>query len=64
LPVSVTIGGQAAQVLYAGAAPGQVAGVLQINAVVPDGAGLGPVFAYVTVGSKSSPSAAVTISIR
>ncbi len=35
LPVSVQIGGAAAQVVYAGAAPGLVAGVLQVNCVVP-----------------------------
>ncbi len=36
LPVSVLIDGQSAQVLYAGAAPGMVAGVLQVNVRVPD----------------------------
>ena len=35
--LSLTIGGQPATVLYAGAAPNQVAGVLQVNAVVPNG---------------------------
>ncbi len=34
-PVSVTIGGVTAQVQYAGAAPGAVAGVMQINASIP-----------------------------
>jgi uncharacterized protein (TIGR03437 family) len=33
--VSVTIGGVPAQVQYAGAAPGSVAGVIQINALIP-----------------------------
>jgi uncharacterized protein (TIGR03437 family) len=37
LPVTVTIGGQSAQVQYAGGAPGLVAGVMQVNAVVPAG---------------------------
>ena len=37
LPVDVQIGGQTADVLYAGAAPGLVAGVLQINARIPVG---------------------------
>jgi uncharacterized protein (TIGR03437 family) len=37
LPVSVRIGGVEANVLYAGAAPGFVAGALQINAIVPAG---------------------------
>ena len=37
LSVKVTIGGQPAIVQYAGAAPGLVAGVLQVNAVIPSG---------------------------
>jgi uncharacterized protein (TIGR03437 family) len=40
--VSVRIGGVDAQVLYAGAAPGQIVGVVQINAVVPAQAPTGP----------------------
>ncbi|HTX35486.1 MAG TPA: hypothetical protein VME43_10700 [Bryobacteraceae bacterium] len=35
LPVAMTIGGIAAAVQFAGSAPGEVAGVLQVNAVVP-----------------------------
>jgi uncharacterized protein (TIGR03437 family) len=35
VPVSVRIGGVGADVLYAGAAPGLVSGVLQINVRVP-----------------------------
>ncbi len=35
LPVSVRIGGRPAVVLYAGAAPGLVAGVLQVNVLIP-----------------------------
>ncbi len=35
VPVTVTIGGQAAQVQYAGGAPGAIAGLYQINAVIP-----------------------------
>jgi uncharacterized protein (TIGR03437 family) len=37
VPVSATIGGQPAQVLYAGHAPGEVAGVLQVNLQIPNG---------------------------
>jgi uncharacterized protein (TIGR03437 family) len=37
LPVSATIGGVAATVVYAGAAPNQIGGVTQINILVPDG---------------------------
>ncbi len=40
-PVSVTIGGVPAAVSYQGAAPGFVAGVMQINAQVPAGAATG-----------------------
>jgi uncharacterized protein (TIGR03437 family) len=41
LPVTVTIGGVAAAVQYAGSAPNEVAGLLQVNAVVPPGVGPG-----------------------
>jgi uncharacterized protein (TIGR03437 family) len=37
LSVSVTIGGQNALIQYAGGAPGEIAGLMQINAVVPSG---------------------------
>lgn len=39
---SVLIDGKQARVQYAGAAPGEVAGLLQVNAVVPDDAATGP----------------------
>jgi uncharacterized protein (TIGR03437 family) len=57
LPVSVQIGGQDAQVLYAGAAPTLVAGVLQVNAVVPTGIQPGSsVPVVVKVGDVASSS--------
>jgi uncharacterized protein (TIGR03437 family) len=64
LPVSVTITGQPAQVTYAGAAPGLVAGVLQINVVVPSGT-LDATYnqIIVTVGDYVSPSA-VTLTVH
>ena len=37
LPVSVTIGGKPATILYAGSAPGLVAGIIQVNCIVPAG---------------------------
>src|SRR5579862_9118984 len=37
LPVFVTIGGIPATVQYAGGAPGEVAGVMQVNAQIPPG---------------------------
>ncbi len=64
LPVTVSVDGQAAQVLYAGAAPGQVAGVLQINVKVPEGAGSGLVPVAISVGTQTSPSQGVSISVK
>jgi uncharacterized protein (TIGR03437 family) len=64
LPVAVTIGGFAAEVLYAGAAPELVAGVLQVNARVPDQAAPGSAVPVVlTVGDNASP-ATVTVALR
>ena len=61
LPVSVKIGGQPATVLYAGAAPGFVAGVLQVNVQIPSGL-TGTVPVQLTIGSASSqPGLTVTL---
>jgi uncharacterized protein (TIGR03437 family) len=64
LPVSVTINGETAQILYAGAAPSLVAGVLQINIVLP-GDTIAATYnqIVVTVGDFSSPSA-VTVTVQ
>ncbi len=61
--VTVTIGGQTAQVIYAGAAPGQISCLMQVEAVVPAGAGTGAVPVVVTAGGASSP-AGVTVSLK
>lgn len=56
-PVSVTIGGTKAAVAYAGAAPGFIAGLLQMNVQIPTG--LSSVAAsplVLTIGSASSQS--------
>lgn len=64
LPVSVTVNGETVPVRYAGAAPGLVAGVLQINIVVPADAYPAPYNQIVvTVGNYSSPSA-VTLTVQ
>lgn len=53
--VQVTIGGRDAQVLFGGAAPGLVAGVVQVNAVVPANAPTGPAQQVrVTIGGAPS----------
>jgi uncharacterized protein (TIGR03437 family) len=56
LPVQVFIDDQPADVLYAGAAPGIVQGVLQINARIPAAASSNEVRVVVQVGQYSSPS--------
>ena len=63
LPVSLSMDGVPANILYAGDAPGFV-GLLQINAIVPDGfmpAGILPL--TLTLGSYESP-AGPTISVK
>ena len=55
LPISVQIGGLNAEVLYAGAAPGLIAGVLQVNCRVPGDVARGhSVPVILTAGSAGS----------
>ena len=64
LPVSVTIGGQNAEVLYAGSAGDQIAGLFQVNARIPTT--LAPAVdipVILTVGGNHSQGA-VTIAVR
>lgn len=61
--VSVTVGGKDATVLYAGAAPGMPAGIMQVNAVIPPDIDTGPaVPVTVAVGNASSPPALIYVS--
>jgi uncharacterized protein (TIGR03437 family) len=60
--VTVTVGGRAAQVLYAGNAGGEVAGMVQINLQLPVGV-TGTVPVIVTIGNHVS-QATVTMSIQ
>jgi uncharacterized protein (TIGR03437 family) len=63
-PVTVMIGGLPCQINYAGAAPGLVAGVLQINALVPQGVAPGAsVPVQVTIGGISA-QAGVTVAVK
>ena len=59
LPVTVQIGGQNAPVLYAGAAPDFVAGVLQVNVTIPAGV-TGTVPLQLNIGT-ASVSSTVTV---
>jgi uncharacterized protein (TIGR03437 family) len=61
-PVTVTIGGQAAQVTFSGLTPGY-AGLYQINAVAPSGIVTGDLLpVVVSVAGQTSP--AVTMAVR
>jgi uncharacterized protein (TIGR03437 family) len=63
LPVAVRIGGIDAIVQYAGGAPGLVAGLMQVNAVVPDAVQPGDAVPLVVqVGAMSSPDG-ITIAV-
>ena len=62
-PVSLTIGNKPAKVLYAGSAPGQVAGLLQVEAIIPDGLSTGNAEVILTVGPNSSQPG-VTIAVK
>jgi uncharacterized protein (TIGR03437 family) len=63
-PVSLTIGGQPAKILYAGAAPYEVAGMLQINATVPNGIGSGAQPVVLTIGANNNASQQVTVAVK
>jgi len=64
LPVTVTIGGVNTQVLYAGSPPGEVNGVVQINAVVPQTLTPGPALpVQVSIGCRQSQTG-VTVAIQ
>lgn len=64
LPVTVEINGEIAEVTYAGAAPGEVAGMLQVNARIPADVPSGTsVPVTVTVGAATS-QAGVTLAVK
>jgi uncharacterized protein (TIGR03437 family) len=66
LPVEVSIGGipiAAADMNYAGEAPGEISGVIQVNARIPAGVGPGAVPVVIKVGGVAS-QANVTVSVR
>jgi uncharacterized protein (TIGR03437 family) len=64
LPVSATIGGVAATVTYAGAAPNQIGGLTQINVLVPAGLPSNPNTPIaLTVANVTTPLG-VTVSIQ
>ena len=55
LPVSAEVGGQPAEVLYAGGGPGIVEGIIQMNLRIPKGAPTGPAVPIVLrIGDRTS----------
>ena len=64
LPVTVRIGGMQARVSYAGAAPGMVAGTLQVNCMVPMESPIGYAIPIVLSVGKASSQAGVTMAIQ
>ncbi|MEZ5392113.1 MAG: hypothetical protein R2724_04380 [Bryobacterales bacterium] len=61
--VKVQIGGANAEVTYAGAAPGLVSGVLQVNVRIPPGTPSGEAALQVTIGGRLNRQA-VTVSVK
>jgi endo-1,4-beta-xylanase len=62
-PVTATIGGVAAIVLYAGPAPGLVNGMIQVNLTVPAGLTPGPQPVAITVGTAASQKG-ITVAVK
>jgi uncharacterized protein (TIGR03437 family) len=61
--LSVTVGGKPVTVTYYGEAPGFVAGIMQVNAQIPNGVASGDRPLMVSLGSVQSQSG-VTVSVR
>jgi uncharacterized protein (TIGR03437 family) len=59
-PATASIGGQAAKVLYAGAAPDEITGMVQVNIQLPMGV-IGNVPVIITVGGVSSQATATVV---
>jgi uncharacterized protein (TIGR03437 family) len=64
LPVSVLVDGQNAAILYAGAAPGLVAGALQVNFRIPAQVPMGKTVGILLKVGRFTSQSGVTIAIR
>jgi uncharacterized protein (TIGR03437 family) len=64
LPITVTVGGKPAEVLYAGGAPGLVAGVIQINIRIPADAPTGDGVMVVVDAGEIAGARWVTLAVR
>jgi len=63
-PISVTIGGQPARINYAGCASYEVAGMLQINAFIPQGIGSGAQPVVLKIGNNDNSAQQVTVAVK
>jgi uncharacterized protein (TIGR03437 family) len=67
-PVQVTIGGQPSVVSYAGAAGGSVAGLIQINAIIPPTISTGTAVSLSIAGGTAATAresqAGVTVAVK
>jgi|HubBroStandDraft_6_1064221.scaffolds.fasta_scaffold192749_2 uncharacterized protein (TIGR03437 family) len=64
LPVHVTVGGEPAEIVYAGEAPHAVAGMLQVNFRVPERAPLGEAVPLVLTVGNSRSQDGITMAVR
>jgi uncharacterized protein (TIGR03437 family) len=62
--LSVTIGGQPAQVYYAGSAPYQPWAMIQLIVLVPSGIGTGPQPLVLTIGNNDNTQQKLTVAIQ
>jgi uncharacterized protein (TIGR03437 family) len=63
--VSVTIGGQPSpNITYAGEAPEEVCGLIQINATLPSSLSPGPQPVVLTIGSSSNTGQTITVAVN
>ncbi len=62
-PVSVTVGGKPTSQTYAGSVPGFIAGLIQVNVLIPDGLAPGPQPVVINVDTAATQSG-VTIQIQ
>ena len=63
-PVSVTIGGQPAPLVYVGPSAGSAASLLQVNVRIPNGLGSGPQPAVLTVGQNDNSQQNLTVTVQ
>jgi uncharacterized protein (TIGR03437 family) len=63
LPLTATIGGAPAPVVFAGQAPGRIQGILRVDLIVPEGIAGGPQPVFITVGGVASQDG-VTVAVK